>query len=153
MGGLYLKALDDTFGQNRDLYYIRYMDDILIMTKTRWHNRRAIKLLNQYFNELKVKQHPDKTFIGRIEKGIDFLGYHFSRKPLKIASITVRKHVERMHRLYEQQNIKKATSSEIAFILGDYVKRWQRWCTAGLSELTIELFDANIRITPTVLFP
>jgi hypothetical protein len=26
-------------------------------------------------SELKVEQHPDKTFIGRIERGFDFLGY------------------------------------------------------------------------------
>ena len=24
-----------------------------------------------------VEKHPDKTFIGRIEKGFDFPGYHF----------------------------------------------------------------------------
>jgi len=29
------------------------------------------------FEQLKVKQHPDKTFIGKIEKGFYFLGYHF----------------------------------------------------------------------------
>ncbi|MFT6991854.1 MAG: hypothetical protein ACJASL_003850, partial [Paraglaciecola sp.] len=26
---------------------------------------------------LKVEQAPDKTFIGKISKGFDFLGYHF----------------------------------------------------------------------------
>lgn len=111
------------------------MDDILILTHTRWQNRRAIKLLNQYFKQLKVKQHPDKTFIGRIAKGFDFLGYHFSRKPLRLADITVKKHVERLYRLYEQQKTRKATSDEIALLLGNYVKRWQRWCTAGLNEV------------------
>ena len=108
------------------------MDDILILTKTRWQNRKAIKLLNQCFNALKVEQHPDKTFIGKIAKGFDFLGYHFSRKKLRLADITVRKHVERLRRLYEQQRETKATSEEIALVLGEYVKRWQGWCTAGL---------------------
>lgn len=85
----------------------------------------------------KVEQHPDKTFIGRIEKGFYFLGYHFSRKKLRLADITVRKHVERLHRLYEQQIDKKATSQEMAFVLGEYVKRWQAWCTAGLTEIML----------------
>ena len=26
---------------------------------------------------LNLEKHPDKTFIGRVEKGFDFLGYHF----------------------------------------------------------------------------
>ena len=132
LGALYLKVLDDLFSCQSNICYVRYMDDILIMAKTRWQNRRVIKLLNQCFNELKVDKHPGKTFIGRIEKGFDFLGYHFSRNPLKLADITVKKHVERMYRLYEQQKTKKATSTEIALILDNYVKRWQCWCQAGI---------------------
>ena len=63
------------------LYYVHYMDDILIMAPTRWKLLRAIKQLNQIFSQLKLVQHPNKTFIGRIEKGFDFLGYHFSCQP------------------------------------------------------------------------
>jgi len=139
LGGLYLSALDDKLSQNKNVTYTRYMDDICIMSKTRWHLRVAIKQLNQQFNALKVEQHPDKTFIGRIEKGFDFLGYHFSREPLQLANTTVRRHVERLYQLYEQQNRKKATSQEMTFILGEYVKRWQRWCTAGLSEVRLQV--------------
>jgi hypothetical protein len=47
------------------------MDDILILTRTRWHNRRAVRQLNQCLGVLKLEKHPDKTFIGRIEKGFD----------------------------------------------------------------------------------
>ena len=154
LGALYLKKLDDTFDKEGVLY-LRYMDDIVILTKTRWHNRKAVSLLNSCFNRLKVKLHPDKTFIGKIERGFDFLGYkvnraseregalghHFSREPLRLAAITIRKHVECIRRLYEQQRMKKATSEEAALVLGNYVKRWQCWCTAGLHSITLELYD------------
>jgi retron-type reverse transcriptase len=68
LGALYLKALDDHF-TDKHLYYVRYMDDILILTKTRWQNRKAVKALNLILNQLKVEKHPDKTFIGKIENG------------------------------------------------------------------------------------
>ena len=87
--------------------------------------------MNQIFNQLKLKQHPDKTLLGRIERGFDFLGYHFSTEPLQLAKITVKKHGERYRKLYEQIKRKKATSKEIALVLEQYVKRWQCWCTAG----------------------
>ena len=74
------------------------------------------------------KQHPDKTFIGRIERGFDFLGYYFCRGPLRLAQRTLQNHATRLHRLYEQQ--KEAT--EGAARLDEYVTRWQRWCRAGL---------------------
>ena len=161
LGAMYLKQLDDHFNKlNNKYYYVRYMDDILILSKTRWQNRKAIKAMNQLLKQLKLKQHPDKTFIGRISRGFDFLGYHFSTEPLQLASITVKKHVERYRRLYEQLkrqrpektkkanyrdvanaffegSKKKANSNELAFVLEQYVHRWQCWCTAGLGTTGI----------------
>ena len=131
LGALYLKILDERLTSNK-WYYVRYMDDILVLSKTRWHNRQAIKVLNQVFEQLKLAKHPDKTFIGRIERGFDFLGYHFSLEPLKLAQQTIRKHAQHIIQLYEQQKTKKATSEEMAFVLGTYVRRWRIWCNAGL---------------------
>jgi len=64
-----------------DVKYIRYMDDILILLPTKWKLKKAVRVLNQTFDELKLEKHPGKTFIGRIERGFDFLGYHFSPAP------------------------------------------------------------------------
>ncbi len=126
IGAFYLKALDDELG-NSGLYYVRYMDDVLVMAPTRWKLRRGIKRLNRIFQEFSLAKHPDKTFIGRIEKGFDFLGYHFSRQPLSLAAKTVRNFIARLHRLYEQ----KKTAPDMAAVLGDYVRRWTRWAVAG----------------------
>jgi hypothetical protein len=112
---------------------------LLILTKTRWQNRKAVKALNQILNKLKVEKHPDKTYIGKIENGFDFLGYLFNGSQLTVAAKTVEKHVLHYRQLYEQLRMKKATSIEMASILGQYVKRWQRWVIAGLAGITINL--------------
>ena len=130
IGAFYLETLDETLSRS-GLYYVRYMDDILVLAPTRSRLRRAVRTLYACFAELKLKTHPDKTFIGRIERGFDFLGYHFSREPLALAAKTVRHFVARLHRLYEQQK----TAPEGAAVLGDYVTRWLRWTRAGLREL------------------
>jgi hypothetical protein len=109
------------------------MDDIIVLAKTRWHLRKAVKTVNQHFNQLKMAQAPDKTFMGKISKGFDFLGYHFDGKQLTVAAKTVEKHVLHYRQLYEQLSIKKATSIEMASVLGQYVKRWQRWVKAGIA--------------------
>ena len=44
---------------------------------TVWKFKKAVLVLNETFSELKLQKHPDKTLMGRIEKGFDFLGYHF----------------------------------------------------------------------------
>ena len=49
-----------------------------------------------------MEKHPDKTFIGRIAKGFDFLGYSFEPKGLSIAPKTLANFLERITQLYEQ---------------------------------------------------
>jgi hypothetical protein len=75
-----------------------------------------------------------QAYNGRIEAGFDFLGCRFGQAQLELARQTVRKHVERLLRLYEQQAKKKATPCEVALALGAYVKRWRLWCRAGLGS-------------------
>jgi hypothetical protein len=53
--------------------------------------------------DLRLEKHPEKTFIGRIERGFDFLGYHFSPKGLTAARKTLKRFVSRATRLYEQK--------------------------------------------------
>jgi len=62
-----------------------------------------LRTVNQVLTSLKLDKHPDKTFIGRIEKGFDFQGYHFRPEGLSIAQKTVENFVARAIRLYEQE--------------------------------------------------
>jgi hypothetical protein len=73
-----------------------------------------VRTVNQHFNQLKVAQAPDKTFMGKISKGWNFLGDHFDGNHLNIAVKTVAKHVLHYQQLHEQLSMKKATSDEVA---------------------------------------
>jgi Reverse transcriptase (RNA-dependent DNA polymerase) len=85
------------------MFYIRFMDDILILAPSRWQLRRAVRLVNQTLGMLSLEKHSDKTFIGRIERGFDFLGYHFSPAELTVAKKTLDHFIEKASRLYEQR--------------------------------------------------
>ena len=56
-----------------------------------------------YNVDLRLEKHPEKTFIGRIERGFDFLGHHFGAKGLTAARETLNRFVSRATRLYEQE--------------------------------------------------
>jgi hypothetical protein len=146
----YLKSLDEQMEGDPRYFYRGFMDDVIVLAKTRWHLRKAVRTVNQHFHQLKVEQAPDKTFIGKISKGWDFLGYHFDGKQLTVAAKTVEKHVLHYRQLYEQLRMKKATSIEMASVLGLYVKRWQRWVAAGLQRIKIGVFYELIQY-PQVL--
>ena len=123
MGALYLKLLDERV-EETGLPYARFMDDWVIFAPTRWKLREAIRLVNQTLAELKVEQHPDKTFIGRISRGFDFLGYAFTPAGLEVAPRAVERCVERVSQLYEQ-------GVDLVHI-GTYVRCWLRWARSGL---------------------
>lgn len=59
----------------------------------------------------------DKTLIGRIEKGFDFLGYHFSPEGLSMAEKTIEKFLARAVRFYEQEQEEPFGSPRPAWIV------------------------------------
>jgi hypothetical protein len=63
------------------------MDDILVMAQTRWKLRRAIRVVKQGLTRLGLTTHPDKTWVGKAEKGFDFLGYHLNREELTLSNM------------------------------------------------------------------
>ena len=83
--------------------------------------------MNETLAELHVEQHPDKTFIGRISRGFDFLGYAFMPAGLEVAPQTIERCVQRVSQLYEQ--------GVDMIHIGAYVRRWKRWARSGLAGL------------------
>jgi hypothetical protein len=124
----FLTALDEAF-ETLGVFYLRFMDDIVVLAQTRWQLRKAVKVVNQVLASLGLAKHPEKTFIGRIEKGFDWLGYHISRDGLRLTTTTLQHFVARSFRLYEQEMRGGCTSSR----LGNYVRRWMRWVRAGVA--------------------
>ena len=72
------------------------MDDVIVLSTIRWKLRKAIKTVNKHFEKLKLKQHPDKTTIGRIKAGFDFLGYQFGKDKITVSKRTLHNHICRL---------------------------------------------------------
>ena len=147
LGAFYLLDLDQRMTE-MEVKYFRYMDDILILAPTRWKLRKAIRILNKVFNELRLEKHPDKTLIGRTERGFDFLGYHFKPQRLILAQKTITNFIENGLRLYEQEpphgNMKR---------LGDYKQRWQRWVKSGGTRVSKSEIDFATQPLADLLTP
>jgi len=60
------------------VWYIRYMDDFVLLAKTRHQFRKAIKQVHAVMRQLKLTLHKEqKYFIGKTESGFNFL-VHFA---------------------------------------------------------------------------
>ncbi len=78
-----------------------------------------------------LEKHPDKTFVGRIERGSDFLGYRFSPAELSLAEKTIERFMARATRLYEQEPREACASTRF----GLYVRRWIGWARSGIGDI------------------
>ena len=101
IGAFFLSDLDARMEQT-GLFYVRFMDDILVLAPTHARPRTAVRAVNETLSTLRPEKHPDKTFIGKIHRGFDFLGYRFGAPALKLAQATIEKFVEPATQLYEQ---------------------------------------------------
>jgi RNA-directed DNA polymerase len=131
LGAFFLAELDRRL-EETGLFFVRYMDDILVLAPTRWKLRRAVRVLNETFARLGLEKHPDMTFIGQTEKGSVFLGYRLRRgRAIGLARATLEGRRQKLHRLQEQERAGGTTSGA----LGDYRRRFKRWAGAGLGPL------------------
>ena len=141
IGALFLKPLDDRMAK-LGCFYTRFMDDWVILTPSRWKLRKAIKAVNEVMFDLQISQHPDKTFIGAIERGFDFLGYYFSNNGLSIATKTIERMRTKVSRLYEQGATQNCIET--------YLKRWWIWAKAGVTVYLSRFLDYLQSPTPLV---
>lgn len=140
MGALHLYDMDEHFAKQANIHYARYMDDIIILAKSRWQLRRHTKRLMQWFKGYGFEAHPDKTFIGRTEKGFDWMGAWLTHEGVRdIAPRAKANHREKVRRLYERLARvplwrRKRARQEVHAKVSTYRKRWTIW--AGALVLT-----------------
>lgn len=130
MGALHLWAVDNHFARQPGIYYARYIDDFVILTKTRWQLRRQVASLNRFFNDYGFRQHPDKTFIGRTAKGFDWMGAQLGASGVTgVAPRALANHRAKVRRLYEQTWLSRITRQAKVSV---YRARWIKWALVVL---------------------
>ncbi|MCK5921490.1 MAG: group II intron reverse transcriptase domain-containing protein, partial [Methylococcales bacterium] len=118
---LYLIPLDTAFHQRDDIFYRRYMDDWVIVCKTRWGLRTISKQVYAVLKSLRVDVHPDKTYLGKAQKGFDFLGFRVTPTSTHPSTQSVSRRDKKITQLYEQGASKRR--------IGLYLSRWLGWAT------------------------
>ena len=137
LGAVYLSPLDlamEKLCLKKKIYYIRYVDDLVILAKNRWDLKRALKILYSVLSELKLKVHTEeKRFIGRTDKGFSFLGYFF--KPnckLRPSRESLKRLVSNSLRLFEQEI---SSNRNYVVRLRMYLERWLIYFRSGLQGM------------------
>ncbi|MEO0416825.1 MAG: hypothetical protein AAF226_17945, partial [Verrucomicrobiota bacterium] len=92
----------------------------VILAESRWKLRRAVRVMNQVLASLRLEQHPEKTFIGRVTHGFDYLGIEFSAAGgMSPSAVSEARRKEKTARLYEQGACRERIET--------YRQNWQRY--------------------------
>jgi hypothetical protein len=67
-----------TLDISEGIFYLRYMDAIIILAKTKRHYSKIKKKLFAILRELKLTLSPKKTRVGKLKKGFHFLGINYT---------------------------------------------------------------------------
>lgn len=167
MAAVYLTPLDEAM-EKTGLFYARFMDDWVVLAPTRWKLRKVVRITNRVLQRLRVEKHPDKTFVGRVARGFEFLGYHLKPSlqavscdaqltaedatPLptninppvdadQTVGLTVQLRVAKKTR---QRFVSRVTrlyeqGSIHQKMIEGYVRRWKQWARGGLGEYAKQL--------------
>lgn len=103
---LYLSALDESLGSDPRFFYIRYVDDILILC-----DDLDASFIDRYvrsaLHELKLEAHPadsGKSYCGELRHGVDFLGYHVEPKGISISRAAIQRMEVRIAKAFTKAN-------------------------------------------------
>lgn len=86
----------------KQVYYARFMDDWVVLTKSKTALRKVIKVTHRVMETINLQLHPLKTYIGKISHGFNFLAYYMDPHKILPSQETVRRFHERATALYER---------------------------------------------------
>ena len=133
LGAVYFLPLDKTMiklYKKGSVFYLHYVDDIVILAKTRWKFKEAIKLMHKTLDSLQISVHTqEKRFVGKTSKGFDFLGYYFKTgRKVKPSKKSMERFSQRARQLLEQGDLNRLLSYAEKFLC--YVIGGLKYCVS-----------------------
>lgn len=153
LGALYLRDLDLAFN-NETTKYARFMDDIVILTKTKKQFLKAKRKLKEILCNLKLTLSRTKTKMGELTKGFHFLGVDFAVARTQQDKIHVKTslHQRTLCRAIDKINAMKEGAVNTEKVLR-YLSRWAAWWGKHFSfELYLFRFRVRLKIVKLQLY-
>ncbi len=119
LSAIALMPLDHAMEEIKGIFYTRFVDDWIVLTKSKTMLRKIIKKTHHVLNTLHLTMHPNKTYIGKIQKGFNFLGYYYQPSTLLPSLESIRRFHERSAVRYAQVS-RRRQSSESNRDVSDY---------------------------------
>lgn len=104
LANIYLNELDQLVKrQLRVKYYIRYMDDFILLTESPEDARRLKEMIREFVaDELKLELSPEKVRIGHVNEGVPFVGYCQRPNEIRVRGAGLRRMKKKVRKAYRK---------------------------------------------------
>lgn len=135
IAGMYLSTIDHLAKHDlRMHYYIRYMDDIIILAPDKEYLHYCKEQIEQVLNNQLRLQLNNKTAIRPVSKGIEFVGYKIYPTHRKMKKQTVRKMKKRIAYMQDRFEQGEADFKEVNATMQSYFGLMQHFDSYGLRK-------------------
>lgn len=100
---IYMNELDQFVKRKlRVRYYIRYMDDFILLCETPREGRRLRDEIEEFLRtNLKLELSPEKVMIGQVDQGIPFVGYCQRPKGIRVRGAPLRRSRKKVRKAFK----------------------------------------------------
>jgi len=142
---IYLNELDQFVKhQLHEKYYLRYMDDFLILGSNKKELHRTKKIINSFlWSRLRLRMNPKKVHIYPVNIGIDFLGYRIWITHKLLRKSTVKRFIKRTRKY--SKNIQKGKMDIVE--LDQSLQSWILYAKEGRSWKLREDLQKRLKVS------
>lgn len=138
---LYLNELDQLCKHEFKLhYYIRYMDDVIILLDDKTELARLKETIEEFLNGVLHLDLNKKTAIRPCSLGVDFVGYHIWATHRKLKKQTARRMIRNVKRMCEEAAAGKLCREEFERTVASYKGVLQHCNSYGLRNKLNEIY-------------
>lgn len=139
---LYLSPLDQFIKHSLGFkYYIRYMDDFVLMDISKARLQKAKVGVARFLKEnLRLNLHPKKQTVTPLKCGIDFLGFRIFSTHRLLRRENVKRFRRRLKRMKEQLERKEITIGKIGLSIKGWIAHAKQGNTYRLREKILRVF-------------
>ena len=143
---IYLNELDQYATRKLKVpFYYRYMDDIVILVKTKKDAKEALDKIKKFLKEHLELELNDKTNIFRGKQGVNFCGYKINENRMKVRDKGKKKFKKKVKKLLREIKDENLSSKDARIYLTGHLGYFNIANTYTLKKKNILLQDELLR--------
>lgn len=149
LANIYLHELDEELSSMVNARVVRYADDFVILTKTKWMAKRVMKAVNKIVTKLKLELNKEKTrIVNTKQDSFEFLGFVFKYVNNRLRFKPRQKSIEKFKKKVRQVTRRKNPMNTKGIVgrINMTIKGWGNYFKIGEVRFLYKQLDTWIRM-------